>query len=232
MTSNQIDDIKKNNKVLLQKIINNSMKSHNTKILPKEGIYDKLIRLSEILRLISEYKKHNPEKEIPTLFHIIVCRSFNDGESTPRSRGNKLIRRQSFSLEYIITKFNFCKKLEIKMNMLISNNDEEYKKFRKKYIKRNIEGKDKYIYLYKYILQICKLNIKRLNKNYSIRMRNFNFLNTILETPINEIEQSITPYLDMRNEVELDLFETNSKLRKYKINKMKKILTKYGANGV
>jgi len=190
--------VKQIDKPLIREMINDSIRSHNTDIIA--DIFQKNIKLSEILRLISEYKSIHPEKNIPTLFHIIACRSMDFSEKSPRSRGNKLIRTNSFSLDYIKINFNFCEKLEKKMSELLL--DEEFKTI-------PISKAKKTILLYKYILGICKLNITALKQNFTIPMRNFNFLNIILETPINEIQESIIPYLDNKL-AEISLFKTNS----------------------
>ena len=169
--------------------------------------------------LISNYKKTHPE--IPTLFHVNVCRRYIDknNEISPRSRGDKLIRIKSFSLDYIKMNFNFCEKLEKKLNQLELN--ESFKQLK-------ITRRSKKIFLYIYILKICELNITRLKKNYTIPMRNFNFLNFILETPIDDINNSINNYFNIQRNgpgLEFGLFKNNSNTKiKKQMNKMHNII--------
>ena len=94
--------------------------------------------------------------------------------------GNKLTRRQSFSLEYIKTNFNFFKKLDKKMDELSKDT-----KFMEK------------IDLYSKILLFYQRFKLSLQSECTVPIWQYNFFNTILESPVNNIETSIEEFKNL-----------------------------------
>jgi len=158
------------------------MKSHNSEIISANKIFGKTMKLSNILQIISKFKTDNPEKNIPTLFLVNACRSMGTSSemSSEIHSGKKLTRRQSFSLEYIKTNFNFFKKLDKKMEELSKDT-----KFMEK------------IDLYSKILLFYERFKLSLQSEYTVPIWQYNFFNTILETPINNIEASIAEFKNL-----------------------------------
>jgi hypothetical protein len=184
LSASQKQAIKEGDTNMLKKINADIMKSHNSEIIEANKIYDKRVRLSNILEIISKFKSNNPNKNIPTLFHIYACRNMLASDLKENSEiysGKKLTRRQSFSLEYIKTNFNFLKKLDKKIEELSKD---------KNFMEIKIGEKE----LYSKILNFYKDFKKLLETKCTVPIWQYNFFNTILETPVNNIEASIAEF--------------------------------------
>jgi hypothetical protein len=91
--------------------------------------------------------------------------------------GNRLISNKLSSLEYIKTNSIFSKKIDKKMNELEKNTI---------FMKKNIASK--------ILLFYKKFKISLESSNYTVPMWQYNFFNTILETPTNNIENAIREF--------------------------------------
>jgi hypothetical protein len=122
--------------------------------------------------------------------------------------GNRLISNKLSSLEYIKTNSNFLKKIDKKMNELEKNTI---------FMKKNIASK--------ILLLYEKFKFSLESSNYTVPMWQYNFFNTILETPTNNIENAIREFnknfltLSLENNKRINLHKSLEKKLENKRNR-------------
>lgn len=101
---------------ILYKLQTETTKLHDNNIIPVELLYNKIFFLSDILTLLSSYKKHI---DIPDLYYIFSCRGYkinkNNSELLPVSRPHPLIRSNSMNITYKDLFEDFCEKILLKI---------------------------------------------------------------------------------------------------------------------
>jgi hypothetical protein len=169
-------DKKMNHREMIEMVKYESMIDHNNNIIPIDQLYKKNWFLSDILKIISSYKKIHPE--IPSTYILMTCRSYipyipgiTANNSSPRGTVPELMRHNSFNDTFKIIFSNFCNRIEAKIFSDITTSDE--------------------------ILELIEKNFDYLCKNNSIYKTNFNFLYNYLTNNFTDIQYMMTKYFDI-----------------------------------
>lgn len=171
---------------------------HNSNIIPSELLFMKKFYLSEILIIISEYKKRNPSVEIPSLFYLLSCRNYN--RPLGNSSGN-LVRQPSNSPEYISIFYEFCKRIELKLEKCKNSNLQQDVLYVLRFLKSNHSiNYETLNFLINFI------NNREINSPPNLRLKHtFNFMDLIFQN-YTELSESIMNY---HKNINVDYFQSD-----------------------
>jgi len=145
--------------------------SHNPDIIPVNKLYNKIFHLSDLLRIISEFKESKPYPIIPSTFILISCRDIVENNIPPCPL---LTRHNSNSMDYRHLFFNFVTNVKKRLiNYLREISD----------IRRAMsvdeELRKEFVLRIK-IYALIKKNLKKIKSNYRIDKLKFELLSMFL----------------------------------------------------